>query len=540
MASYDEAALEELLFGSGSLVEGGESSGGDDAGLSAFADAGEDARRTEVPRGVKRARSAPADVDDASVEAPDSAAAAAAGADAEGAVAPSGGANGSAWVDEDDATVRVDISNGASRLRKLRRLKAEQTISGTELSDRLRAQFSATNAGAAWGKNLEGGDAEAKAEADDDAAYGGGDADEIFRTTAPLVASSEAGGPLPASLLDVKRDPDGNEAERSKAVIQAVDFHPNGQIMLTAGFDKTLRFFRIDGARNPKLQAVHLRALPIFAAAFTDSGREVIASGRRKYFYTYDLEHGAVRKISHITGRTEKSLESMVASTDGKWIVFLGCDGTAILLSGHSKQWVANLKMNGTIRAAAFVPGDSNSLYTTGGDGEVYRWDLASRVVVGQAAPAPAYGCSLRFRDEGNLGGTAIAVGPASSSMRRGGAVGHALAVGSSSGVVNLYDCPGRGLAPVLRKSVMNLTTAIDSLSFNHDGQMLALSSYRKRDQLKLVHVGTGTVFANWPTLKTPLHYVKTVGFSPHGGYLSVGNDRGKVLIYRLRHYERS
>jgi len=46
------------------------------------------------------------------------------------------------------------------------------------------------------------------------------------------------------------------------------------------------------------------------------------------------------------------------------------------------------------------------------------------------------------------------------------------------------------------------------------------------------------TVFGNWPTSKTPLHYVTAVNFSPNSGYLCVGNDRGRALLYRLQHYE--
>ena len=45
------------------------------------------------------------------------------------------------------------------------------------------------------------------------------------------------------------------------------------------------------------------------------------------------------------------------------------------------------------------------------------------------------------------------------------------------------------------------------------------------------------TVFSNWPTSKTPLSYVFSLDFSPSGGYLAVGNDKGKVLLYRLKHY---
>lgn len=34
-------------------------------------------------------------------------------------------------------------------------------------------------------------------------------------------------------------------------------------------------------------------------------------------------------------------------------------------------------------------------------------------------------------------------------------------------------------------KTVLNLTTTIDSLSFNHDGQMLVMASRMKRDALR-------------------------------------------------------
>jgi len=51
------------------------------------------------------------------------------------------------------------------------------------------------------------------------------------------------------------------------------------------------------------------------------------------------------------------------------------------------------------------------------------------------------------------------------------------------------------------------------------------------------LHVATGTVFSNWPTKDTPLRKVQSLAFSPGGGYFAVGNDRGKVLLYRLNHF---
>ena len=86
----------------------------------------------------------------------------------------------------------------------------------------------------------------------------------------------------------------------------------------------------------------------------------------------------------------------------------------------------------------------------------------------------------------------------------------------------------------------MNLTTGIDTLAFNHDSQMLVMASRLKRDSLRVLHVPTLTVFSNWPTSKSPLHYVHSAAFSPNGGYLAIGNARGRVVLYRLHHYTRA
>ena len=86
-------------------------------------------------------------------------------------------------------------------------------------------------------------------------------------------------------------------------------------------------------------------------------------------------------------------------------------------------------------------------------------------------------------------------------------------------------------------KTIMSLTTRTDVLRFNHDESLLAISSQMKKDSLKIFHVPSKTVYSNWPTAQTPLHYVTSVDFSANSGMLAIGNDRGKVLLYRLKHY---
>lgn len=160
---------------------------------------------------------------------------------------------------------------------------------------------------------------------------------------------------------------------------------------------------------------------------------------------------------------------------------------------------------------------DGKELLSIGSDGEVYTWDLRSRR------------CIHRAPDEGCVKSSALDVSPDSSLF----------ATGSGMGVVNLYNREsflGGVRKPV--KTFMNLTTSIDALKFSPDSQILAMSSRMKKDAVRLIHVPSQTVFSNWPKPKSMLQYVQSMAFSPGGGYFAAGNGAGKVLLYRLHHYD--
>ena len=52
----------------------------------------------------------------------------------------------------------------------------------------------------------------------------------------------------------------------------------------------------------------------------------MVAAGRRKHFYVFDLAAAAVERVAGLTGRPERSLESFAAcsATDNPLIAFLG------------------------------------------------------------------------------------------------------------------------------------------------------------------------------------------------------------------------
>ena len=133
------------------------------------------------------------------------------------------GGTGAAWSDSDDEGVMVNVATQA-RLRKLRKTEDDVLVAGKEYADRLRKRFAQTHGAPEW--------ATLDREAEEDG----------VGFTGPLVGKSSA---LPKDLLETVRQVDANHQEPSKAVIQSVQFHPSGQLMLTAGYDQKLRLFQV-------------------------------------------------------------------------------------------------------------------------------------------------------------------------------------------------------------------------------------------------------------------------------------------------------
>lgn len=422
------------------------------------------------------------------------------------------------WIDEEEERTSVNIAK-VNRLRKLRKEEDESVISGSAYVSRLRAHHAKLNPGTEWA-NLEslernyGSDDE---DSDDEEGYTGVEGiTDILRTDEDLVVKS--GTKLFPGLLEYSRLVDANAEEPSGGPINSVQFHRNAQLLLTGGLDRRLRFFQIDGKRNTKIQSIFIDDCPIRKASFLPDGSAVIVSGRRKFFYSFDMVKAKVDKIGPLTGREEKSLEVFEISPDSDTIAFLGNEGYILLVSTKTKELIGTLKMNGTVRSVAFT-NDGHQLLTSGGDGQIYHWDLRTRA------------CVHKGVDEGCINGTSLCTSPS----------GSLFAAGSDSGIVNVYnrdDFLGGKRKPT--KTIENLTTKVDFMKFNHDAQILAICSSMKKNSLKLVHVPSFTVFSNWPPSNRTLHYPRCLDFSPHGGFMAMGNAGGKVLLYKLHHYHNS
>lgn len=429
----------------------------------------------------------------------------------------------SVWVDDEEEKLSINVAK-VNRLRKLRKEEEESVISGAAYVSRLRAQHEKLNRGTDWARldsrekdydsgedsDEESGVVEAKGYKDDE------DVNDILRSDQDLVVKS--GGKLLPGLLEYTKLVDANAEECSAGPITSVQFHRNAQLLLTAGLDRRLRFFQIDGKRNTKIQSIFLEDCSIQKASFLPDGSQVIISGRRKFFYSFDLVKATVDKIGPLTGREEKSLEYFEVSPDSKTIAFTGNEGYILLVSAKTKELIGTLKMNGTCRSLAFAD-DGQHLLSSGGDGHIYHWDLRTRT------------CFHKGVDEGCINGSFLCTSPS----------GNMFAAGSDSGIVNIYNREeflGGKRKPL--KTVENLTTKVGFMKFNHDAQILAISSKYASKSLKLVHVPSFTVFSNWPPPNKSLSNPTCLDFSPGGGFMAFGNAAGKVLLYKLHHYNRA
>ena len=248
------------------------------------------------------------------------------------------------------------------RARKLRDSEAETVLTGGEYEARLRRQFAKTYASSAgWAKERAGAPADAAGA-------------RVLASGASLLATpgahtSTSPTTLPTARLEVSRLADANGADAGDAVVRSVAFHPSGQLLLAAGFDKKVRFFQCDGVRNAKLQTVFLKDMPVHQAAFAAGGGVVVAAGRRRFLYAMDLETGTAERVAPPAGRAERSFERFAecAAGGGDVVALLGARGCVPLLSLKSRCAAGELRMPGSVRAAAFD--DSGTLLLTSGEG---------------------------------------------------------------------------------------------------------------------------------------------------------------------------
>jgi WD40 repeat protein len=475
-----------------------------------------------------------------------------------------------AWEDSDDDRLEVSLA-GATRLRKLRVAEAEDTVSGTEYSRRLRQQFERLNPPPAWAKqnSEERSSSKRRRRRSSNSAASGSDSSEDSEmgsdsddaTAQPLEKFlrdvnqlAGLGGSkkrrLRPEVIDIQRTRD--IPDKHRAAVECLSFHPEYPVLLSASTASILYLHHIapeaQPTPNPQLTSVQVKQVDVRRAEFLyPDGDKIFFGGRRKYFHQWDLRSGAVQKTTQVLGHRleHKTMERFRLSPCGRYVGVVASTrkggGIVNVLSCASMQWVAAARLSSHNGVADFAWwGNGEGMTVLGKDGQVGEYSMESRSFVGV------------WMDEGCVGAIVIALGGHQGPVQLG--EDRWVAVGSNSGITNIYDRtnlivrPTASSAPTTTSTATTikerptptrtfeqLVTPITALAFSPDGQLLAFGSRHQKDALRLAHLPTCTVYRNWPTEQTPLGRITAVAFGRGSDVLAVGNDAGKIRLWEIR-----
>lgn len=337
--------------------------------------------------------------------------------------------------------------------------------------------------------------------------------DDVLRTVGHLATvKSER---LASGQLTFKKLKDLNrETYEEGPLITGIEFHPTSTVCLVAGTRGVATIFSIDGKKNDKLHSMAFENYPIRCCRLNNNGTEAIFGGSQKYFYTYDLIGGQTQRV--FLPKTITKLHKFEVSPCGKFIAVIGRFGEIHLLYGSSKELICTLKQEYEATSLAFSR-DSKLLFAHSVDSDVCVYDIGEQRLI------------HRFTDDGCINGTSVAIS----------SDGKLVAAASKQGVVNVYnynDVISKKL-PTPAKTILNLTTAISNITFNHSTEMLAFASKEVDDALKITHIRSGTVFNNFPGHLSKIGKPQVVQFSPQSGFMAIANHNKEVLLYRLKHF---
>lgn len=410
------------------------------------------------------------------------------------------------WQDEDDKDVIINVQEN-DRLMNIRKNVDEENITGAELSKRLKKKVQENSSN--WHKVFENVDKTKVI------------ASELFQNDTqliddPIISSTR----FKANQVSIEPAPDANKHAPFYGEVRSVDWLPNSSLFMTAGGRrKTIKIFDIDGKTNKLVRSVKVSTLHDPTAKFSNlSKNEAIISGMNKHFYSMDVETGKLSRIPFISGRDERDLRNISVSETGKFFSICVSNGEILIMSKRNKSFVESLKMNGSALSADFSS-CGNYLLSCGTDSSIYKWDLRNFECVGKQV------------DYASTGSTVVRFNPQNDNI---------YSTGATSGCVNVYNNSNfEGYLPETKpeKEALNVRTTVVDISFNKAGTLLAYCSDEVDNAVKILNMSDLSIVPTFPRVTHRLGAARCLKFSPDNKFLSIGNERGRCLLFRINNY---
>lgn len=279
-------------------------------------------------------------------------------------------------------------------------------------------------------------------------------------------------------------------------------FAPKGKTLAVVTSDSPEAVRLVDADSGDERRRIELSA-KLVRLAFSPDGKILFATERDQSVRAYSVETGGRLWVHAIklTSPYENYASAIAVRPDGKTVAVGATDNRIYLLDAATGSELGRLTGHGSYPWTFAFTSDGATLFSSGWDGPIRRWDVAAR----KQLPLP----------NGVRGSSVVAASPD----------GKTLAYEGDGNAVHLVDAAtGKELRTLRLEGA-----SYNQLLFAPDGKRLAGGgSIDDQVHVAIWELATGKVFRrwDWPKGRDPHSTVESLGFTPDGSRLAAATFR--------------